>query len=314
LWLEAGTCEAIYALDSISVGVPARVVAWLRRKRLMVRLGGDYAWEQGVQRFGITETLDEYSTQKTPRPWRVRMLARLQLFVVHGAERVIVPSNYLGQIVESWGVSAKKVAVMYSALHPLGPLDDRTILREDFLFVGTVISSVGRLTPWKGFRTLIDVVAVRKSRGENITLVIGGDGPDRQSLERYAQEKGVESEVRFVGALTRDAMAAVIYASDIFILNTAYEGLSHQLLEVMDIGTPIITTNIGGNPELITNGIEGILVPVNDKLAIDAAITQIQSDTEMVKAMIKAAKNRVTFFKSDTVIQKMVAIFKNQEV
>lgn len=312
LWREAGTCEVIYALDSISVGVPARVVAWLRRKRLMVRLGGDYAWEQGVQRFGITETLDEYSTQKTPRPWKVRMLAWLQLFVVNGAERVIVPSKYLGQIVESWGVSAKKVTVMYSALHPLGPLDNRIILREDFLFSGTVISSVGRLTPWKGFRTLIDVVVVRKSRGEIITLVIGGDGPDRQSLEQYVQEKGVSENVRFIGALTRDAMAAVIYASDIFILNTAYEGLSHQLLEVMDIGTPIITTNIGGNPELITDGVEGLLVTPNDLSALDSGITKILSDSTLRDTLVKNATSRVEKFSGTDVVPKIAQLIRGE--
>lgn len=311
LWKEAKGRSVIYALDSMSVGVPARLVAFLLRKHFVVRLGGDYAWEQGVQRFGIKETLDEYTTRTTPRPFRVRVMAGMQTWVVKGASRVIVPSKYLEGIVKSWGVTEKKIHVIYSALHPLAPLDNRQILRDDFLFTGLVISSVARLTPWKGMRTLIELVALRKKRGEVMTLVIGGDGPERQTLEQYAQTQGVSDCVRFVGALTRDAMAAVVYASDIFILNTAYEGLSHQLLEVMDIGTPIITTNIGGNPELLTDGVEGILVPVNDREAIDAAISKIQSDPHLAKRLSEAAKNRVTFFKSSTVIEEMSLLLKS---
>ena len=310
LWKEARGCSAIYALDPMSVGLPARLVAVLKRKKFVVRLGGDYAWEQGVQRYGIKDTLDTYSSKQTPRPLPVRLMAWLQTFVVKGARVVIVPSKYMQGIVCSWGITPEKIRVIYSALHPMAPLDNRQILRDDFLFTGLVISSVARLTPWKGMKTLIELVAIRVKRGEVITLVIGGDGPERQALEKLVQSLGVSKQVRFVGALTRDAMAAVVYASDIFILNTAYEGLSHQLLEVMDIGTPIITTNIGGNPELITNGIEGILVPVNNLKAIDAAITKIHSNPTVGEQLVIAAKNRVTFFKSNTVIEEMKILFK----
>ena len=310
LWKESKGCSVIYALDPMSVGVPARIVAVLKRKKFVVRLGGDYAWEQGVQRYGINDTLDEYTAHHSSQPLPVRLMAWLQTFVVKGARVVIVPSKYMQGIVCSWGIPPEKIRVIYSALHPLAPLDARQILRDDFLFTGLVISSVARLTPWKGMRTLIELVAERKIRGEVITLVIGGDGPERHSLEKLANTLGVSKQVRFVGALTRDAMAAVVYASDIFILNTAYEGLSHQLLEVMDIGTPIITTNIGGNPELLTDGVEGILVSVNDREAIDIAISKIQANPSIGEQLVKAAKNRVNFFKSNTVINEMKTLFK----
>ncbi len=311
LWKESRGCSVIYALDPMSVGVPSRIVAFLRRKKFVVRLGGDYAWEQGVQRYGINDTLDQYTANHSPRPIPVRLMAWLQTFVVRGAKAVIVPSKYMQGIVCSWGIAPQKISVMYSALHQLAPLDNRQILRDDFLFTGLVISSVARLTPWKGMRTLIELVAERKKRGEIITLVIGGDGPQRLELEQLAESLGISKHLRFVGALTRDAMAAVVYASDIFILNTAYEGLSHQLLEVMDIGTPIITTTIGGNPELLTDGVEGLLVPVNALQAIDAAISKIQSEPLLKEQLVKAAKNRVTFFKSNTVINEMKTLFKN---
>ncbi len=311
LWKESKGCSIIYALDPMSVGVPSRIVAMLKQKTFVVRLGGDYAWEQGVQRYGVKDTLDAYTAHHSPRPLMVRFMAWLQTFVVKGARVVVVPSKYMQGIVSSWGMPNEKIRVVYSALHALAPLDSRQILREDFLFSGLVISSVARLTPWKGMQTLIELVALRVTRGEVITLVIGGDGPQRLELEQLVQSLGVSKHVRFVGALTRDAMAAVVYASDIFILNTAYEGLSHQLLEVMDIGTPIITTNIGGNPELITNGVEGILVPVNDLEAIDTAISNLHSNPDLGTRLSVAAKHRVTFFKSDSVIEEMSSLLKS---
>ncbi len=311
LWQHSHDVNLIYALDPMSVGLPARLVAMFRRVPLVVRLGGDYAWEQGVQRFGVLGTLDEYTNRTCARPLAVRVLAAVQGWVTRGAKRVIVPSEYLKSIVATWGVPVKNISVLYSAVEPITVSADRTTLREDFNFTNPTIVSVGRLTPWKGFRTVIDVVALRKARGENTTLVIAGSGPEEAVLKTYAESKGVNDEVRFVGALTQDALFAVIKAADVFVLNTAYEGLSHQLLEVMSIGIPIITTPVGGNPELITDGVEGRLVDVNDTVAFDAAISTLLADEKMQRDYVTAARSRSESFSASAAVEKIVATLKN---
>lgn len=308
LWRESHDVSLIYALDPISVGLPARLVASLRRVPLVVRLGGDYAWEQGVQRFGVAGTLDEYTARTCARPCMVRCMAALQAFVTRGATRVIVPSEYLKSIVATWGIEAKKINVLYSAVEPIVVSADRETLRTDFNFIEPTIVSVGRLTPWKGFRTVIDVVALRAARGEKTTLVIAGSGPEETALKAYADAKGVHDAVRFVGALTQDALFAVIKAADVFVLNTAYEGLSHQLLEVMSIGTPIVTTPVGGNPELITDRVEGLLVPVNDAQAFDVAIATLLADEKMRHDFMTAARTRVESFSATAAVQKIVSL------
>ncbi len=310
LWKQSHDVNLIYALDPISVGLPARLVAFMRRVPLVVRLGGDYAWEQGVQRFGVTGTLDEYTNHTCVRPLTVGLLAALQTFVTRGAKRVIVPSAYLKSIVASWGIAPEQIAVLYSAVEPIVVAADRTELREDFNFTEPTIVSVGRLTPWKGFRTVIDVIALRKVRGEKTTLVIAGSGPEETVLKTYAEAKGVKGEVRFVGALTQDALFAVIKAADVFVLNTAYEGLSHQLLEVMSIGTPIVTTPVGGNPELITDGVEGCLVRVDDAQAFDVAITALMADEKMQHDFVSAARARAASFSAKAAIEKIVITLK----
>jgi glycosyltransferase involved in cell wall biosynthesis len=311
LWRSSADVQAIYALDAISVGVPARAVAFLRGVPLLVRLGGDYAWEQGVQRFGLEDTLDEYTAHPKRAPLRVRVLAGIQQKVVGVASQVVVPSLYLKSIVSQWGIDSNKINVIYSAHSVPETKYDRGSLRAKYQMNGLVLLSIARLTPWKGMRNLIELVGVRHRRGEVVSLYIGGDGPDRAMLEAYAKECGVAEAVHFLGALSFSEVFAVVTASDIFLLDTAYEGLSHQLIEVMALGTPIITTPVGGNSELLTNEVNALLVPVGDTLAYDTAVTRLVTDSCLRDSLTTAARARATEFAKDDAIPKIAELLKS---
>lgn len=313
LWRAAAAAEVIYALDPISVGWPALLVAKLRRRRLLVRLGGDYAWEQGCARFGLTRTLDEYTKRQSGRPLPVRVLAWLQTAMVRRAERVIVPSEYLKRIVASWGVPAEQVTVIYSVLFPLSVDPDRETLREELQFTFPTIVSAGRLVPWKGFAALIRVIDRLRGQYPEIQLVIAGDGAERAQLEAQIQSAGLSEHVRLLGNVGKDALGATIKAADVFVLNTAYEGLSHQLLEVMDLGTPVVTTDVGGNPELIEHGVTGLLVEPDDENALAQSITTFLSDAHCRHELTTAAKARVHFFTKQQSILQLEAILHETE-
>ena len=90
--------DLVLALDAVSVGFPAMLAARIARKPFVVKIVGDYAWEQGQQRFGITQTLDEFVKTKHV-PFSVRMLRKIETRVARKAKRIIVPSNYLKGIV-----------------------------------------------------------------------------------------------------------------------------------------------------------------------------------------------------------------------
>jgi glycosyltransferase involved in cell wall biosynthesis len=288
--------SVVYALDPVSVGVPAAIVSFLRGLPLVVRLGGDYAWEQGVQRFGVTKTLDAYT--KDPQAVRlpVRILAGIQEQVVRRARAVVVPSQYLRGIVATWGVQSDRLHVIYSA-HTVEPIrDGRNDLRAQLGFADQTIVSISRLTPWKGMSALLDVMVERKARGEATKLVIGGDGPERAQLEGKIKTLGLESSVRMVGALSFSDVFRYVTAADVFVLNTAYEGLSHHLIEALALGTPVVTTPVGGNPELITDGAEGLLVPVDDVTALDRAIEKILTDSALRDRLVAAGKVRAAQF------------------
>jgi len=143
-----------------------------------------------------------------------------------------------------------------------------------------------------------------------ILLVIVGDGPDRPLLESLVDKYRLREHVRFVGSVSKEALGAAIKAGDVFVLNTAYEGLSHQLLEVMDLGTPVVTTTAGGNPELISHGVSGLLVPFNDDYALTEAVRYILNQPEAGARMVQSARLRTKEFSQAVVVDRFVTVLR----
>ncbi len=296
LFKAAGAADVLYALDPVSVGLPALIVSFARRCPLLVRLGGDYAWEQGQQRFGVVETLDAYTTARRQAPWQVRCLHALQVLVCRGAEKIIVPSAYLGRIVQTWGIPGDRIVVIHSALSPLPQSMDRTAARAHFAVNGFVIVSISRLTPWKGEAALIDLVPQLKAMGIDPVLIIGGEGRERTALEAQVQRLRISDSVQFLGTLDRQTLSNLLTAADVYVLNSAYEGLSHQLLEAMAARVPIVASAVGGNPDLIVHGETGLLVAYNDAAALRTALVDIHHDRAAAAARALKAAAAVTAF------------------
>jgi len=308
LWYAAGAADCIYALDPVSVGLPALIVSKLRRRPLLLRLGGDYAWEQGQQRFGITDTLDVYTAASQSAPWRVRLLQAIQSIVARQAKAVVVPSQYLARIVSTWGVKAERMHVIYSALTPLPTTMGKEMARRHFGWEGFVVVTAARLTPWKGVATLIDVVAGLQAGGVPALLIVAGDGKEREALETKVQQKELEPSVHFLGSLSKTELGNVLQAADAFILNTAYEGLSHQLLEVMASGVPIVTTDVGGNPELIHHKENGLLVAYNDEVALEHALASLARDQTEGERLAKNAAASLAKFSEAATLTSLISL------
>lgn len=314
LFKASKKADLIYALDPVSVGFPAWFVSLVTRKPFMVRLGGDYAWEQGQQRFGVTLQLDAYTKDRKKVPLPVKVLASVQTFVIKRATKVVVPSEYLKGVVLTWGVNEEKIAVIYSALFPLLVEESKADLRGQLSFKEFTISSVGRLVPWKGFAALLEVVKQLNEEGNKVALVIAGDGPYEETLKEKVKDLGLQDKVRMVGRLSKDALGATIKASDCFVLNTGYEGLSHQILEVMDLGVPVVTTKIGGNPELITDGVSGLLVEFDSAEEIKSAIVRVMDNEALRNRLIQNARARTKDFAKEKVVAELAELLKTKVI
>ena len=298
--------KIIYAQDPVSVGLPVMLACWLRRRSYFLKIVGDYAWEQGSQRFGVVDLLDDFSVRNN-YAWPVRILKKIQLLVAHRAQKVIVPSEYLKKIVGNWGALAEKIKVIYNAFEAPASLPAKETLRQELGFEGLVITSVGRLVPWKGFELLIDLMPELSEKFSNLKLYIIGEGPERNILEKLIAAKNL-TNVFLTGRLSQNELLKYIKASDIFVLNTSYEGFSHQLLEVMWCGTPMVTTAVGGNVELIKDDETGFLVGYNERAALKSAIENILVDSDLASRLSQAAETKVSEFSKDRMIEKLLNV------
>jgi glycosyltransferase involved in cell wall biosynthesis len=252
----AGAADVVYAQDTVSVGLPSFLAARLRGKKFLLRVPGDYAWEQARQRFSVTDELDTF--QARTYGWRVAVLRIAQTWVVNGALAIVVPSEYMKKIVEGWG--GKRVQVIYSAVELVVP---ESVEKPKNFFV----VSAGRRVPWKGFEAIERVVA----RELSWSFFLAENLPRARAL-------------------------GYIQAADVFVLNSTYEGLSHVLVETMTLGTPIIATNVGGNPELIRDEVDGLLIPPKDDEALYTALTRVAQDAPGARARADSAKERAKKF------------------
>jgi len=302
---RAVDADIVYAQDPVSVGLPALFAAQIRGKKFVVKIVGDYAWEQGKQRFGVTESLDEFSLHYHRYSWQVRLLKKIEKYVADGAVRVITPSKYLRSIISNWGVDASKISVIYNGFH----IDDihktPSALKRSLDLSGHVVVSVGRLVPWKGMGALIEAFVGVRQAIPNATLIIIGDGPEMENLKLQSTNHKLQDCIRFTGQLSQMKVFEYVKAADVFALNTSYEGFSHQLLETMALNTPIVTTAVGGNIELIRDGENGLLVGVDDRDGIIRSLTRLLSDETYATALARKAKKDVAAFTDEVMLSTL---------
>lgn len=306
LLIAGRSADMIYAQDPVSVGLPALLASRILGKPLVLRVPGDYAWEQGMQRFGVSGTLDEFSKSGS-KSWRVRILRKIESFVARHARKIIVPSEYLRGIVKEWGVQPAKIKVVYNAHAAPKSIEDKNVLRERLSLSGTILVSIGRLVPWKGFAALIELVPALERFYPDVHLLIIGEGPDRSLLDKKIRAAHLEGKVSLLGRLPQAVALNYVRAADLFVLNTSYEGFSHQLVEVMSMETPIVTTEVGGNPELITHRENGLLVPYDDRIALLEAIKEVLKDEKLAKRLSTHALDGLKAFNQDELVDKLVS-------
>ncbi len=317
LLFTARGSDIIFAQDPVSVGLPALVASRMLGTRFILKIVGDYAWEQeqakNAKRKARNETVFETPEAFQNRRHGLMTEARrwIQRFVARHADQIIVPSQYLRGIVAGWGVAAEKIMVVYNAVVVPEYVLPREETRKKLGLSGMVIIAVGRMVPWKGFATLIDAVADLAADLPDLYLVIAGSGPEEEYLRRKIRERGMEKRVHLPGAVAHEKLMTYLAASEIFVLNSGYEGLSHTLIEAMAIGLPVVATAVGGNPEVVTDGAEGILIGYNKKEELKDAIRTLCRDRALRSAMGVRAQARASCFAQEKMIRETAMILKS---
>lgn len=311
LLLRGRGSDVVLALDPVSAGLPALFAAHLLRAKFALRAGGDYAWEQGVQRWGVTELLDEFvKKDKGSYPRRLEFLWKLQCYVARHADAVVVPSEYLKGVARRWGAPAGRIMVIPSVAKEAPASLEKHDTRQRVGWGGeAVVFSIGQLVPWKGFAALIQAVGSLRGEFPGIRLIIAGGG-NQEELRECAREAGFDPQTVFLGELQNVILRDLLGAADVFALNTAYEGLSHALIEAMHAGVPVVTTPAGGNIELIENGKTGLLVPFNDVKKLAQAMREILKNPAKGAKLAAAAHAKAATFTPKISMQKWEELLK----
>ena len=153
------------------------------------------------------------------------------------------------------------------------------------------VTCVARFHPVKDHRTLIAAFARVAGQVDDVDLVLAGDGELRLAIEAQVRELGLGERVRLLGV--RRDVADLLRASDVFALTSVSEAASITLLEAMGAGLPVVVTAVGGNPELVRNGTDGLLTPRGDAGAAADALRRILSDGAFAQALGDSGRVRV---------------------
>lgn len=292
-------CDIIFAQDPVSVGFPAMIASKILRKKFLIRVAGDYAWEQAVQRFGVLDGINEFQSKKYGL--KVELLRFIQKFVVGKADKVITPSHYFKNIVSGWIGEGDKVEAIYNGID----LSSSQIIGEKPKSSSfKKIISAGRLVPWKGFMALIKIMKYLPEW----QLIIAGDGPMKNDLKTLITQLNLEDRVKLAGAMPREELLSELKMSDLFILNTSFESFSFQTVEAMHLGVPVIVTNIGNLKEIVEDGKEGILTEPNNEKQILSAIKKIDGDKNFRNSIIQNAKNKSERFSISKTLDRLAEV------
>lgn len=197
---------------------------------------------------------------------------------------VICVSKFTYEETLKLGFPSSKLKIIYNWVTPSlkknRPLKVRATLKKFYLNEKPYILSVGSLSEkQKSFSTLIHAFKLLLDEGYELDLVIAGDGPDKEAYQKYSSELNVEDHVHFLSDVSDVDLATLYKKCELFVLPSRLEAFGLVLLEAMIYGKPIVATNVGGVPEVIEDGYNGILVTPNSSalfLGIEALLSAPQ--------------------------------------
>lgn len=269
------------------------------------------AWLAGVPCVVSTvhNSIRDYEVNSIQR-YVYRVILRVVLPLT---DRIICVSEALRQdvIADCPGAATKTTTVwngIDSAL--FSRRGDRTKIRREWcLGSGPVLLTVARLTEQKGHRFLIEALPALVAEWPSLVCLFVGEGECRESLRALAREKGVEQCCRFVGA--RNDVVDWYAAADVVVLPSLSEGFPFVVLEALAMSRPVVANNVNGVPELIRDGIHGLLVPPRNPQALQAAIRTLLHDPWLAARLGKAGQAEVTArFSAEGMVQDTIRVIE----
>ncbi|MFC1980199.1 glycosyltransferase [Chloroflexota bacterium] len=230
------------------------------------------------------------------------------------SEKVIcVSQGVADDLVANFGVTREKIKVIYNPVD----IDHILTLAKEYLdhpwFAQNerpVIIAMGRLVAEKGYRYLLKAFSQVNTKSP-CRLVILGEGEEQRALNTLIRELGIEEQVTFLGFQKNPFNCLV--RSGLFVLSSLHEGLPYAIIEAMACGIPVIATRCPSGPdEIITDGVNGLLVPVADEAALAEAMLRLLNDKGFATRLAQAGKKRAEDFAVAKIMKVYESLFADQ--
>lgn len=173
---------------------------------------------------------------------------------------------------------------------------------------GALIGSAARFRREKGLQVLYEACMLLRSRFPDLRCVLAGDGPERDAMHRRTLQDGMEHKILFPGFV--EDIPSFMRALTVLVVPSLQEGLSFSAMEAMAAGTPVTASRTGGLPELIEDGVTGLLVPPGDPGTLADALGRLLSDTSLRKKLAGNAGRTVRAYNLETYVDRMVALYR----
>ena len=230
---------------------------------------------------------------------------RLQALSYKAAHHVVANSHAAAAQVVREGVAPARVAVIPNGIdlaryHPAPRRRQRRI-----------ITTVANLRPEKGHDVLIRAAALVAREVPDVVFQLAGDGPMRAQLSSDAAARGVGDVVRFLGH--REDVPELLHGSDLFVLPSRTEAFPNGVVEAMAAALPVVATSVGGIPELVDDGRNGVLVRAGDEHALAAALLGLLSDADRADRLAAAGRHTIeTRYSFDRMVQAFEALYQGE--
>jgi len=296
---HARHADVVYATSMISRAALGSAAA---RRPLVIKLTTDEAYERARRRGLFHGDMDAF--QHIDSGIRVAALRRARNAALARAARVVCPSAYLRDMAVSWGLSPERALVVPNSVPDLPKLPSREEARAALGVDGPLLGFAGRIGRQKALEVGLAAVALV----EDVSLLIAGDGPERGSLETRAAGLGLTGRVRFLGPLSRVGVLELFRAADATMLSSSWENFPHAVVESLAVGTAVIATRVGGVPEVVTDGENGLLVPPRDPDALADAIRRFFEEPGLGDRLAAAAAPSVSGYGRDEILARIEAV------
>ena len=282
----------------------ATLGATLARRPVVVKLVADEAYER-AQRWGLfAGDLDAF--QRFDGGVRVRGLRSARNRALRRVDHLVCPSSYLASLAVAWGVPANRVTVIPNAAPPLPTLPSRDDARARLGVDRPTLAFAGRITRQKS----LEVGLAALARVDRAELLLAGEGPELAEVRRQSAVLGLDERVRFLGPLDRDGVLVLFRAADAALLSSSWENFPHTVVEALAVGTPVVATAVGGVPEVVHDGENGLLVPPGDVEALAGAIRRVVGDRELRERLAAASAPSVAELKPEVLYTRLESILE----